>query len=184
MIVTLASASPRRRELIKKIPGLEVRIVPSGADENIAVSDPTELVRKLALKKAEAVFARIGGTVIGADTVVVADGRILGKPSSKEEARSFFRLLCGNVHNVITGIAVVNGEKTVTAAEVTKVEFLPYDDLVVEQYVSSGAPFDKAGGYGIQDEAIKPLVGKITGDKDNVVGLPVKLLKETLEEFF
>ena len=122
--------------------------------------------------------------MIGADTVVVADGRILGKPSSKEEARSFFRLLCGNVHNVITGIAVVNGEKTVTAAEVTKVEFLPYDDLVVEQYVSSGAPFDKAGGYGIQDEAIKPLVGKITGDKDNVVGLPVKLLKETLEEFF
>lgn len=184
MIVTLASASPRRRELIKKIPWLEVKIVPSGADENVFASDPKEFVEKLALKKAQCVFDRCGGTVIGADTVVVAGGRILGKPVSAEEARAFFKLLCGIEHSVITGIAIVSKGKTVTASEITKVEFLPYDDAIVEKYIASGAPFDKAGGYGIQDDGIKPIVRKITGDMDNVIGLPVKLLKETLEVFF
>lgn len=121
MKITLASASPRRRRLIRRIDGLEVSIVPSGADEHVEASCPEELVKKLALKKAETVFSDTGGIVVGADTVVVADGRALGKPGDAEEARSFFRMLCGRTHEVITGLSVTDGVRSVTASETTSV---------------------------------------------------------------
>jgi septum formation protein maf len=184
MKITLASASPRRRQLISRIGGLEVSIIPSGADEHVEASSPEELVKKLALKKAETVFSVSGGIVVGADTVVVADGRVLGKPGDDAEARSFFRLLCGRTHEVITGLAVINGLKSVTASESTLVTFNDFDDGIIERYIADGRPFDKAGGYGIQDAELKPLIAKIEGDEDNVIGLPVNLLRTMLEENF
>lgn len=183
MRVTLASASPRRRELIKKIPSLEVTIVVSNADESSVVeSDPTKLVKALALLKASEVSKRVGGIVIGADTVVAVDGKILGKPKSADEARSFFRLLCGRSHEVITGVAVVYETETLVRAEKSVVTFNPYDESVVEAYIASGKPFDKAGGYGVQDELLSPLIASVEGDLDNVIGLPVELLRRTIEE--
>lgn len=184
MRITLASASPRRRELIKKIDGLDVVVYPSGADENVTADSPSELVEKLALKKARSVFDEVGGVVVGADTVVALGNRIFGKPKSAEEAEEFFKTLCGRAHEVITGIAVVSGDKQITAHEVSLVEFDAFDGDTVKKYIETGSPFDKAGGYGIQDELIKPLVKSVKGDTDNVIGLPVGLLKKTLEEFF
>lgn len=184
MKITLASASPRRRELIKKIPRLIVDVVPSDADENVSASTPEELVTELALKKSKAVFDKTGGIVVGADTVVASDGKIFGKPKSVEEARSFFRLLCRRTHEVMTGIAVVTKDKIKTACEISRVTFYKYDEKLIETYIASGSPFDKAGGYGIQDEGLKPLIKSVEGDLDNIIGLPVKLLENTLEEFF
>ena len=184
MRVTLASASPRRRELIKKIDGLEVEIRPSGESEEEIALSPVELVKILALKKAQSVFSQTGGIVIGADTIVTIDGMVLGKPSSEIEAKGFFRLLCGREHEVITGLAVISENKTITAQESTKVQFNEYDERLVSDYIATGSPFDKAGGYGIQDEGMNPIVAKIEGDMDNVIGLPVKLLAKILEENF
>ncbi len=183
MIITLASASPRRRELIKRIDGLSVDVCPSDADENISAPDPVTLVKELALIKARAVLDKRGGVVVGADTIVTIDGLVLGKPKTRDEADEFFRLLCGREHEVITGIAVVSENKTVSAAEITRVSFKPYDKAVVDAYIASGSPFDKAGGYGIQDQMLTPLVDRVVGSMDNVIGLPVELLRITLKEF-
>ncbi len=183
MKVTLASASPRRRELIKKIPQLDVDFCVSGADESaITESDPTLLVKKLASVKAASVAARTEGVVIGADTVVAIDGKILGKPRDEREAQEFFKLLCGRTHAVITGIAVIDGNRMQVASESTLVTFNGYDAEIVDRYIKSGSPFDKAGGYGIQDELLKPLIANVQGSLDNVIGLPVELLRTTLEE--
>ena len=182
MIVTLASSSPRRKELIKKIDGLTVNIAVSGADENTTEVEPKRLVQELALLKAKAVYARQGGIVIGADTVVAVDGKILGKPRSAVEADEFFRLMCGKTYQVYTGIAVISDKREVVTYESTDVTFAPYDEVTIKRYIDSGSPFDKAGGYGIQDEIIRPMIEKVDGDLDNVIGLPVQLLRKTLEE--
>ena len=184
MRITLASASPRRKELIKKIPNLEVTVSVSGADENIRESNPALLTQKLALVKAQSVFEKVGGVVIGADTIVVVDGRILGKPKSVEQAREFFSLLCGRSHEVITGIAVVSEQKTVCESVTSLVSFNEYNEEVLEKYIASGAPFDKAGGYGVQDELFAPMVKGVEGDNDNVIGLPTCRLAQILEESF
>lgn len=184
MRVTLASASPRRKELIKKIPDLEVDIVVSGEEENVCESVPALLTQKLALVKAKSVFGKVGGVVIGADTVVCVDGRILGKPKTADEARSFFRLLCSRSHEVITGLAVISEEKVVTDSVTSFVTFNDYDERVIERYIASGSPFDKAGGYGVQDELFAPMVKGVEGDQDNVIGLPTVRLAQILEENF
>ena len=183
MRVTLASASPRRSALIKKIPNLEVTVKVSGADESaVKASSPIELVKALALLKAKAVAKDTDGVVIGADTVVAVDEKVLGKPRSAEEARAFFKMLCGRTHEVITGIAVVTEKKEIVDAEVSFVTFSEYDEEVIERYIESGSPFDKAGGYGIQDDLIRPIVKSVKGCTDNVIGLPVELLRRTIEE--
>ncbi len=184
MQVTLASKSPRRRELIKKIPDLTVNIVVSDEEENLSFTDPEQLTMALATQKARAVRKLVGGIVIGADTVVAVDGKILGKPKSEEEAKAFFRLLCGRAHEVFTGIAVISDELEVVKAVKTEVFFNEYDGDIIDEYIKSGAPFDKAGGYGIQDEAISSLIGGVKGDLDNVIGLPVDALRTILEEKF
>lgn len=182
--VILASASPRRAELIKKIPWLRATVFPSEAIEfPYAGGDVTEYVCNLAVIKARDVFRKVGGTVIGADTVVYAAGKVLGKPCDKSEAEEMFKLLCGRTHEVITGIAVMDLNKLVTEYEKTYVTFNEYDSEIVGNYINTGAPFDKAGGYGLQDEAISPLVRIVKGDKDNVIGLPVRTLEKTLKEF-
>lgn len=185
MKITLASASPRRRELIAKIKDLTVDIIPSGADETlVSASAPRELAENLARVKAESVFRDHGGIVLGADTVVVLRDRVLGKPKTKAEACGFLRLLSGKTHEVITGIAIVNADKTVVKSEVTRVTFREITEREIADYVATGSPMDKAGGYGIQDAEVMAFTESIDGDEDNVIGLPVALVEKTLEENF
>lgn len=183
MKVILASASPRRRDLIAAIDGLEAEIVPSRADESVEKSsDPAVRAENLALMKAKDVYAKTGGTVIGADTVVALDGKIYGKPRSEDEAREYLKELCGKTHDVVTGIAVVWKGGEIKTHETTRVTFAPYDEKAVGAYVATGSPMDKAGAYGIQDEAFAPLKESVDGDLNNVIGLPVDLLAKILKE--
>lgn len=185
MKITLASASPRRRELIAKIKNLTAEIYPSGADESrISASTPQELAENLALVKAESVFRDCGGIVLGADTVVALGGRVLGKPKTEAEAREFLRLLSGKTHEVITGIAIINEEKTIVKSEITRVTFGLITDDAIDRYVATGSPMDKAGAYGLQDADVKAFTRCVDGDEDNVIGLPVRLVEKTLEENF
>lgn len=183
MKIVLASASPRRKELIKKLDYVEAKVVPSNVSEDIGVLPPEEYVKKLAFLKASEVYSRTGGVVVGADTVVTCDGKIYGKPKSFSEADQMFKELCGKTHSVITGLYVTNGECTKSDCVITYVTFGKYDDSLVHSYIMSGSPFDKAGGYGLQDPEIKDLIVEVVGDKDNVVGLPVSKLDDMLKQF-
>ena len=181
----MASASPRRAALIRKIPWLNAAVFPSCAEEEpFAGGDVAAYTQRLAASKAKDVLLRAGGVVIGADTVVCVDGNVLGKPKTEAEAERMFRLPCGRTHEVITGYCVMSAEKSAENHEKTLVTFGPFDEAIVFPYIRSGAPFDKAGGYGLQDAALRPLIRKIEGDTDNVVGLPVRTLEKTLKEFF
>ncbi len=179
----LASASPRRRQLLGQI-GLEAEVIPSQAEENISVQDPAAAVEELSRRKAEEVAARFAeGVVIGADTVVAAGGRILGKPSSKEEAAKMLSALQGKEHQVYTGVTIVCcGKPGVvrTFSEKTDVSVYPMDLQEIWRYVDSGDPMDKAGAYGIQGPFAAYIKG-IRGDYNNVVGLPVGRLYQELK---
>lgn len=183
MEVILASASPRRKELIAKIAGLEVSVVPSNADESReSSSDPALHAENLALMKARDVYEKTGGVVIGADTIVTLGGVIYGKPRSEEQAREFLRELSGKTHEVVTGVAVVWDGGEVKTHETTRVTLSDYDEGAIAAYVATGSSMDKAGAYGIQDEAFAPLKKSVDGDLDNVIGLPVALLAKILKE--
>ncbi len=182
MKIILASASPRRAELIRRL-GCDVKIVPSSAEEcALPNAERTAVVN--ARLKAMSVPAD-GGIVLGADTVVVSENNgPLGKPHSEEEAFAMLKGLCGRAHEVITAVCLTDGARVAEAAEKTKVTFAPFDEKIVRGYIATGKPFDKAGGYGVQDEEIAPLVAGIEGDRDNVVGLPVGLVRKLLRENF
>ncbi len=185
MKITLASASPRRRELIAKIKNLTVEILPSGADESLVkASSPRKLAENLAYVKAQSVFDKHGGIVLGADTIVTIDGKVLGKPKNEAEACEFLRLLSGRTHEVITGIAIMNSDKMIIGSEVTRVTFRKITEHEIIDYVLHGSPMDKAGGYGIQDAEVMAFTESIDGDKDNVIGLPVARVEKILEENF
>lgn len=179
----LASASPRRKELLKEIvPVFE--IIPSAADESIqGYSSPKQLVKLLAALKAEEVARReenYSKVVVGSDTVVAYKSIVLGKPQDEEDAKGMLKMLSGKKHHVYTGVCftVVKDGVTVythTAVEKTAVYFKNLSDEFIEEYVKSGSPMDKAGAYGIQDGG---LVRKIKGSYTNVVGLPVELCKK------
>lgn len=181
----LASASPRRRELLSIItPRFTVRT--SGCDETIAPgTGPVAAVRELSLRKAAAVWATLPqkqtAAVIGSDTVVYIDGEILGKPHSREEAVSMISRLSGRSHTVCTGVTVITAEETRTFHETTEVHFYPLSPQEVEWYCSLKEPYDKAGAYGIQ-AAGALLVQGLTGDYFNVMGLPVAALARHLRE--
>ncbi|HEX2924367.1 MAG TPA: Maf family protein [Chloroflexota bacterium] len=181
----LASGSPRREALMRQV-GLQFEVEPSDAEESLPEGmTAEESARQLALKKARQVAARrIEGLVIGADTVVVVDGQILGKPSGPDEARDMLRRLSGREHQVITGIAVVDAATADSRSDSvsTDVRFAPLSQEVIDRYVATGEPLDKAGGYGIQGFAAL-LVESIRGDYNNVVGLPIRRLAELLGEF-
>ena len=182
--VVLASASPRRRELLRQIcPRFDV--VPSEIEETLAGGPTTEAVAGLALRKARAVAARAGGAVVlAADTVVVLDGTALGKPAGLEEARDMLRRLRGREHEVVTGVAVVDtrtGREAVRSV-VSQVCMAAYSDAILDAYVASGAPLDKAGAYAIQDLG-GALVERLTGSYTNVVGLPVEETRRLLADF-
>ena len=171
--LVLASASPRRRELMS-LAGFDFEVITADVDEVLdATLTPCELVMSLALQKASAVAKdNFDAAVVGADTVVVLDGKVLGKPHSEEEAVQMLRDLSGNTHEVYTGVCIIKGDTIHKFYECTKVTFWPLEDELIEDYVASKEPMDKAGSYGIQGKGCV-LVEGIEGDYFNIVGLPV-----------
>ena len=183
MSVVLASASPRRRELLQRA-GVEFIVRVSDADEHIEPDTPPhEAVMALARQKALAVAKTCpGDLVIGADTVVVYDGAILGKPADAADAARMLRMLSGKTHVVYTGVCLVCADKEETFYEQTQVTFYPLTEQEIEAYVATGEPMDKAGAYGIQGRGCT-LVQGICGDYFNVVGLPVAAVCRRLRAY-
>ena len=182
----LASTSPRRRELLRRA-GFDFEVRPSHIGEEIRRGErPEEFARRAAREKAMHVAASSppGSFVLGADTVVVIDGEMLGKPSDPEDATRMLRLLSGRTHQVHTGICLVRAPDEIEALkhETTLVTFRKLDEEEIRRYVESGEPLDKAGAYAVQGLASK-FVTRISGCYSNVVGLPVALLYEILKPF-
>lgn len=170
----LASASPRRRELLGLI-SEDFDVIPARGEESADFSiSPADAVKALAKQKAEEVSKDFPDkTVIGADTMVFCEGRALGKPQDAADAERMLKLLSGRSHSVITAVAAAQKGHTVKLfAEETEVEFYPLSDEEIHRYIESGEPMDKAGAYGIQDKGAL-LVKRIDGDYYNVMGLPV-----------
>ena len=169
----LASASPRRRELLQQIDAsFEVKV--SSVEEvtggNLA---PAEIVVENAVRKAKAVAEAFpGDAVLGADTIVFLDGRVYGKPKDGEEAKAMLRALAGREHEVATGIAWVHAGEVFTDVETTRVFFAPLTEEAIDAYVKTGEPLDKAGAYAIQGRAAQ-FIESIEGSFSNVVGLPL-----------
>ncbi len=182
--IVLASASPRRRELLSGL-GLRFEVVAADIDEEaVTAGTPQALVQELALEKARAVAKlRPAALVIGADTVVYRDGRILGKPRDAADAADMLRLLSGGTHTVSTGIALIAPGIEVADVVSALVTFKALTPGEIDRYIATGEPFDKAGGYGIQGRAAA-MVSGISGDYYTVMGLPVCRLCELLAENF
>ncbi len=185
-MLVLASASPRRRELLTQV-GYSFTVHPAHIPEDPRPAEtPIAYVTRLARQKAEAVFAELSVKspdplqVLGADTTVVVDEQILAKPENPADAARMLRQLSGRSHQVITGVAVVSRESTEVAAEVTAVRFLTLSEAEIESYVATGEPMDKAGAYGIQGRAAR-WIPRIEGCYFNVVGLPLALVATLLE---
>lgn len=172
MNVILASQSPRRRELLG-LTGLEFVVRAADIDETMNPDrDPREEVARLSREKAMAVSRQPDDAVIAADTIVVCDGNVLGKPRDEAEAFRMLRLLSGREHQVMTGLTALRGERVITCTEVTHVRFRELSDGEIRAYIATGEPMDKAGSYGIQGGAALFVTG-LEGDYFNVVGLPV-----------
>lgn len=181
--IILASASPRRKELLETA-GAEFEIIVADVDETVPEgTKPEDAAVMTAEKKAVAVAENHKDSiVIGADTIVVADGRILGKPADKADACRMLSMLSGVEHKVITGVCLARGDKKITFAQVSKVKFYDLTDEEINAYVETGEPMDKAGAYGIQGKGCV-LVEKIEGDYFNIVGLPVARVMKELSRF-
>lgn len=201
MKIYLASASPRRREILEKI-GMDAQIRVSGADEDTELTDPADIVELLSRRKAESVADEIdadpdadlteGYCVIGADTVVSIDGRILGKPVDEDDARRMLLTLSGRTHQVYTGVSLVirrpetgadhsaPEHEIISFHEKTDVVFCEMTDEEIDAYIATGDPMDKAGAYGVQSYAA-PFVSAIYGDYYNVMGLPASRLYHELK---
>lgn len=181
--VILASASPRRRELLT-LAGVDFTVKVADIDEIIPENaSPDEVVMSLARQKAQAVAKEnADSVVIGSDTVVALDGVILGKPKNEENAAEMLRALSGRSHTVYTGVVIIQGEKTKVFCEATEVVFNKLSEEEILGYVATKEPMDKAGAYGIQGKGCV-LVEKIVGDYFNVVGLPVSRLYRELRDF-
>ena len=207
--LVLASASPRRRELLSQI-GLEFTVMPSTKEENAKTTEAGALVQELSRQKAVDIWEQLSGgqgqnpdadqeqiseetqepnlngkrqpelLVIGADTVVCCEGKILGKPHSREAAAEMLTALQGRSHEVYTGVTLYSQSETVTFFECTQVEFYPMTEVEISEYIDSKEPMDKAGAYGIQGLGARFVKG-IRGDYNNVVGLLVGRLYQELK---
>ena len=207
--LVLASASPRRRELLSQI-GLEFTVMPSTKEENAKTTEAGALVQELSRQKAVDIWEQLSGgqgqnpdadqeqiseetqepnlngkrqpelLVIGADTVVCCEGKILGKPHDREAAAEMLTALQGRSHEVYTGVTLYHQRETVTFFECTQVEFYPMTEVEISEYIDSKEPMDKAGAYGIQGLGARFVKG-IRGDYNNVVGLPVGRLYQELK---
>ena len=181
--IILASASPRREQLLKQI-GVSFRVVPSEADEaNMAVLSPDEYVKRCALTKAKVVASRVSPAdiVIGADTVVALGEIVFGKPSDATDAARMLRQLSGRTHSVWSGLAVLAPQNRYVTAVETKVTLAELSTHQIERYVASGEPMDKAGAYAIQGLGAV-FVKRIDGCYYNVVGLPLQVLSGQLNQ--
>ena len=177
----LASESPRRRELLATL-GIPFEVRPSGIPEEFPSGDPRDGVTALALAKARAVARTVeAGVVLGADTAVVLEGRVFGKPEDATDARRMLRALRGRRHEVVTGLALVEARqrREETASVVTEVRMASYDDATIEAYLATGEPFDKAGAYAVQGEGGR-LVEAVEGCYTNVIGLPLTTTRRLL----
>ena len=185
MKLILASQSPRRRELLERMGLTQFEIRPAVGEETASPHlSPAQLVEELSRQKAGEVAQTAGAedVIIAADTVVAADGRVLGKPRSREEAVEMLRFLSGRTHTVYTGVTVRQGDRAITQHEATDVLFRPLTEAEIQAYVDTGEPMDKAGSYGIQGRGCV-LVEGIHGDYYNVMGLPVCRLALMLRDF-
>ena len=185
--LVLASRSPRRSALLRRV-GVPFTVHPSSVEEAWPQDEPPGLaVESIALQKAEPVsLAHPEAITLGADTVVVLEGEVLGKPRTEAEARAMLRRLSGATHTVYTGLALLHPSsgRSVTDHEATQVAFAELDDGEITRYVATGAPMDKAGAYGIQDDCGAFFVSRIDGDFYNVVGLPLHRLYRMLTKHF
>lgn len=196
--IILASASPRRKELLEQI-GLEFEICPAKGEEVITKTIPEEVVMELSKQKAEEVAAMVSSfgeehkdittpsdiLVIGADTVVAYDGKILGKPVDEADAKRMLTMLAGNIHSVFTGVTLVLIDKSGRAGELvfyekTDVKMHPMTEQEIDRYIATSEPMDKAGSYGIQGKCAIH-IEKIDGDYNNVVGLPIARIYQELK---
>lgn len=176
--IVLASGSPRRRELLEQV-DLKFSVKVSEADEDIEETNPKELVKKLSFIKADDIYYKIDPeqndenlVVIGADTIVVAGRKILGKPKNRANARKMINRLQGRSHYVYTGVTIMTNEKAITFVEKTKVYVYKMNKKQIDEYLNTREFVDKAGAYGIQG-AFAAYIKSIKGDYNNVVGLPV-----------
>lgn len=181
----LASASPRRRELLEQ-GGIPFTVIPSQAEEKITTEQPGQAVEELSYLKCSDIYEKSLGDVlvIGADTVVASEGKILGKPSSQKDAVKMLQSLQGREHEVYTGVTIMaregNENRKKTFHEKTKVVFYPMSEDEIRSYVNTGEPMDKAGAYGIQGKSAV-FIKEISGDYNNVVGLPLARLYQELK---
>lgn len=177
----LASASPRRKEILARILS-DFEVIPSEEDEAIPPDVSTQkAVELLAIKKAESVAARNpDACVLGADTVVSFEGKKLGKPKDPDDAVRTLTMLSGRLHDVFTGWCIVNGANRISGTERSSVRFRCLDEEFIHGYVASGSPMDKAGSYGIQDDP--RLVAEYSGSFTNIMGLPEEKIREILKE--
>lgn len=185
--IILASASPRRRELLAQI-GLEFTVFPAIGEEEITKQIPSEVVEELSSQKAETVAVQItDGIIIGADTVVCQDGEIMGKPKDEADAMRMLRQLQGEMHSVFTGVTLIVKENDSvisrqTFSQETRVYLYAMSDEEIQAYIATGEPMDKAGAYGIQGRFAAYVEG-IEGDYNNVVGLPVSAVWQEIKEY-
>lgn len=171
--ILLASGSPRRRSLLQNY-GFDITVVkPAFDEENIKISDPEKLVCELARGKNSCVFADDGTLVLSADTVVALNGKILGKPKTPEQAYNMLSSLSGNTHTVYTGVCLRKGNIRKVFCSKSSVSFHKLSEHQINSYIASGSPFDKAGGYGIQDDMGIAFVDSVDGEISNVIGLPM-----------
>ena len=178
-VLILASASPRRAAFLREA-GVRFLQIPADIDEKAVMENtPEETVKAIALKKAEKIFAERGGAVLAADSAVVLDGKMLGKPADEEEAKEMLRALSGRTHAVVTGVAFVSAERAVNECVRTEVDFNDLTEEFIAAYVATGSPLDKAGAYGIQDGG---LAKTYRGSYSNIVGLPMEFVSGLLEE--
>jgi septum formation protein len=183
--IILASESPRRKELLKST-GLRFEVASGDVEEDLALGlPPHELARHLSEQKANSVAGEYpDAVIIAADTFIVLEGSVLGKPHTGDEARRMLGALSGRAHSVITGFTILDTKsgKMRSGSEETRVWFRELTDRQIDDYVGTGEPLDKAGAYAIQEQGAA-LVEKIEGDYQNVVGLPLSALREGLRQF-
>ena len=180
--IILASASPRRKEILE-LADLKFDVMPSDAQEITTKTAPNEVVMELASIKAKDIYKKSEkqSMIVGADTVVAYQGQILGKPTDKADAKRMLTMLSGQTHEVYTGVCIIEDGKTKTFYEETKVTFYEISDEQIDHYIKTGEPMDKAGSYGIQGKAAVFIKG-IEGDYYNVVGFPIaRFLQEIIK---
>lgn len=187
-MVILASASPRRKQLMKEEIFSSFDIIIPDIDESLSFKkyqDVKDIVKDIALRKCLKVADEHNSDlVIAADTVVVINEKIIGKPKDKDDAFKMLKMLSNNTHYVYTGFAIHQNDKLYVNVSKSEVIFNELSDELINAYIKTGSPMDKAGAYGVQDNANYPLVKKINGSITNVIGFPVEDLKKALKENF